>query len=187
MRKCHFCHGDIGDAAIVCQHCRKDTIAGRTRAPLVAPSTKTCPFCAEEIQTAASVCKHCGRDLAPVVAREVKSSHAGRNVLVVLGVACLVVLFIAIMSQSSPEPTAPSQAAAPGAFDTKDWHRASATMEVKWINDDVFSHVGGHCYGRKIDGSIRTPSGEPGLAQIGEKFCIAAGAKDTPFDVPDKR
>jgi hypothetical protein len=29
MRKCHHCHGDIGDAAIVCPHCRRETIPGR--------------------------------------------------------------------------------------------------------------------------------------------------------------
>jgi hypothetical protein len=82
---------------------------------------------------------------------------------------------------------APAQTAPTDAFLDKDWHPASATTEVRWISDDVFSHVGGHCYGRARDGSTRTADGKQGLAPIAEKFCIAFGAKDTPFDVPDKR
>jgi hypothetical protein len=72
-------------------------------------------------------------------------------------------------------------------LDHTDWHPADATTEVKWINDDAWSHVGGHCYGRKRDGSTRAATGEPGQVDLGEKFCIAFGAKDTPFDVPDQR
>jgi hypothetical protein len=68
MRKCHFCHEAIPDAAVVCAHCGRDLIPGRhTSPPMVTPPTsappptlKMCPFCAEEIQAAAIKCKHCG-------------------------------------------------------------------------------------------------------------------------------
>ena len=69
----------------------------------------------------------------------------------------------------------------------RDWHPTGGGIEVRWINDDPFSHVGGHCYARETDGSTRTASGQSGLVRVGEKLCIAAGAKDTPFDVPDRR
>jgi hypothetical protein len=36
MRKCPFCHGDIGDAAIVCPHCRRATLPGPSSEPAVA-------------------------------------------------------------------------------------------------------------------------------------------------------
>lgn len=93
---------------------------------------------------------------------------------------------VAIAGCSTPPP-APAAAAVDAPLDHTDWHRISKTDEVKWINDDAFSHVGGHCYGRARDGSTRMPDGSPGFAPVAEKFCIMAGAKDTPFDVPDKR
>jgi hypothetical protein len=34
MRKCHFCHEDIEDAARVCVHCGRDLIPGHTSAPI---------------------------------------------------------------------------------------------------------------------------------------------------------
>jgi hypothetical protein len=98
-------------------------------------------------------------------------------------------LFIVVGLDHSytPSATHATPHASTDAFMSLDWHPAGRGEEVRWINDDPFTHVGGHCYGRKIDGSTRTEDGQSGLAQVGEKFCIAFGAKDTPFDVPDQR
>src|ERR1700724_520553 len=73
MRKCHFCQGNIGDAAIVCPHCRKDTIAGHTTAPLQI-EIEAAPVPTVSIRAAAPVprrttdryCQHCGAIGMPV-------------------------------------------------------------------------------------------------------------------------
>jgi hypothetical protein len=100
------------------------------------------------------------------------------------------VLFTVVLNQRAPvavAPPIPAGPRAPSAFAETDWHAAGPDLQVRWINDDAFTHVGGHCYGRKTDGSTRDAAGHPGYAPLAEKFCIAFGAKDTPFDVPDKR
>lgn len=146
---------------------------------------KRCPFCAEEIQDAAIVCKHCGRDLTATVAASVPQivSTRRKRVWPVVALGCLLLLLLLLVSARRPM-TRPSKST----FDMdRDWHPAEPGIEVRWIDDDAFSHVGGHCYARKTDGSTRTASGQPGSIQVGEKYCIAYHAKDTPFDVPDNR
>jgi hypothetical protein len=122
MRKCHFCHGDIDDAAILCPHCGKNTIAGRVATPsepATAPTTRTCPFCAEDIQHAAIVCKHCGRDLPAAVAKGLPSTPQTRSTprstvvgiivaVVLVGGAIALFLIVGTTTHTAPEPTTPS-------------------------------------------------------------------------------
>src|SRR5438477_8243465 len=121
MRKCHFCHGEIGDAAILCPHCRKDTIADRTTLPSepTTTTTKTCPFCAEEIQAAAIVCKHCGRDLTPAAPLPRPKPRVGAIVLGVVGLLAIIVWILssAAEQQRSARPPQPIAAAAAAAGD----------------------------------------------------------------------
>lgn len=190
MRRCRFCELEISNASTVCEHCGRSLIPGRPDPPqrIAARSdgdqaipTTRCRFCAEEILPAAVVCKHCGRDLAQQQKQQI--GFAAKVVLATGGAFFVLLLVVAALSPS-PSTTAPSS---PSAFINQDWHPASPGTEVRWISDDIFTHVGGHCYARKTDGSTRLADGTPGLAPIAEKFCIQFGAKDTPFDVPDKR
>jgi hypothetical protein len=113
MRKCHFCHGDVGDAAILCPHCRKNAIAGRASTPLpmdapaavaVASTTKACPFCAAEIRDGAIVCIHCRQRLPrPSVAPWRVALQCG------LGFAALVIV-AKLYSASFPAPVIPAPA-----------------------------------------------------------------------------
>jgi nicotinamidase-related amidase len=118
-------------------------------------------------------------------------------VLIVIVLAATRPGTVAPMVTAATPRTTPSAAVAPvvtaaqhestRVFIERDWHPTGDRIEFRWISDDPFHHVGGRCYARNTGGSTRTADGQAGIEQVGEKFCIAAGAKDTPFDVPDER